>query len=263
MGTLRQLWLIAWTIFIESVRRKEIYVVVLVALLLILSLRFVRWFDMEGLGKFYRELALMIMNYATGLTVILLAARQFPREFKNRTLYPLLAKPVSRITFILGKFTGVMLGAAFCYALFMVIFVVANVTLKTEFSPIMLVQAIYLQLWGLAVVASLAFLLSIMLNADAAITLSVVLYFGSQMMMNAVTLLSDYLDPIRLKIAIALLYIVPQLTLFDASGRVVHGREGRFDTMETGALIMMSGYGLFYVVLFLGLTYVLFRRKAL
>lgn len=263
MGTLRQLWLIAWTIFIESVRRKEIYIVVIVALLLILSLRFVRWFEVEGLGKFYREIALMIMNYATGLTVILLAARQLPREFKNRTLYPLLAKPVSRITFIMGKFTGVMLGAAFCYALFMVIFVIANVTLGAEFSARMLLQAVYLQLLGLAVVASMAFLLSVLLNTDAAITLSVVLYVGSQVMMNAVTLLREYVDPIRLNIAVALLYIVPQLTLFDASGRVVHGREGRFDMIEPEALVLMTGYGLFYIALFLGLTYVMFRRKAL
>jgi ABC-type transport system involved in multi-copper enzyme maturation permease subunit len=263
MITLRQLSLIAWTIFIESVRRKEIYVVVIVALLMILSLRFVRWFDVEGLGKFYREIALTIMNYATGLTVILLAARQLPREFKNRTLYPLLAKPVSRVTFILGKFIGVLLGAAFCYALFMTIFIFANVSLRAEFNVVMLIQAVYLQLLGLAVIAALSFLLSVLLNTDAAITIGVILYGGSQVMMNAVTLLSEHLDPIRLKVAVALLYIVPQMTLFDASSRVVHGREGRFEYIETSALFALTAYGLFYTALFLGLTYVLFRRKAL
>ncbi|MCX7014368.1 MAG: ABC transporter permease subunit [Candidatus Sumerlaeota bacterium] len=115
-------WLIARTILLEAVRRQELYVIVLICVALLTGLRFVRWFDLESLDKFYREVSLEAMQVAVALTAILLAARQLPREFKNRTLYPLLAKPVSRLQFLLGKFLGVMLAAGFCYALFIVIY---------------------------------------------------------------------------------------------------------------------------------------------
>lgn len=258
---LRNQGLIAWTIFVESVRRKEIYVVVMVALLLIASLRFVQFFNVEGLGKFYREVALTIMNWATGLTVIVLAARQLPREFRNRTLYPLLAKPVSRLEFLLGKFAGVMAAAAFCYGLFMVIFAVANWQLGTHYNKMMFVESIYLQLWSLAVIASLAFLLSILVNTDAAITLSIVLYAGSQFLMNAITYIYFEVDSTRQLLLRIIVWGMPHLTLFDASGRVVHGAE--WPALPWQPMALLTLYGAFWTSLFLGITYLIFRRRTL
>lgn len=260
-AVLRNQWLIAWTIFIESVRRREIYVVVGAALLMIASLRFVQFFEIEGLGKFYREVALMVMNWATGLTVVVLAARQLPREFRNRTLYPLLAKPVSRLEFLLGKFAGVMAAAAFCYGLFMVIFVMANWQLGTSYNEVMFAQSIYLQLLGLAVMASMAFLLSILVNTDAAITLGVVLYAGSQFLMSSITFVYYDVPPAQQLVMRAMVWGMPHLTLFDASQRVVHG--DNWPAVETHIMAMATGYGLFWVVLFLGATYLIFRRRTL
>jgi ABC-type transport system involved in multi-copper enzyme maturation permease subunit len=100
----RNVWLLAWTLMLEAWRRREIYIIVAVTVALIAGLRMVHFFNIEGLGKFYREICLKSMNLTTGLTVIFLAARQLPREFTNRTIYPLLAKPVSRMEFLLGKY---------------------------------------------------------------------------------------------------------------------------------------------------------------
>lgn len=260
-AVLRNQALIAWTIFIESVRRKEIYVVVLAALLMIASLRFVQFFNIEGLGKFYREVALTVMNWATGLTVVVLASRQLPREFRNRTLYPLLAKPVSRLEFLLGKFAGVMAAAAFCYGLFMVIFVLANWQLGTSYNKLMFVQSIYLQLLGLAVMASMAFLLSILVNTDAAITLGIVLYAGSQFLMSAVTFIYFEMDPARQLLMRVVVWGIPHLTLFDASGRVVHGND--WPAVPWPMMGLATVYGLFWITVFLGATFLIFRRRTL
>jgi len=91
---MRAIFLIAKSVLIEAIRRKEIYVIVLVAVCIILATGTVRFFGYQTMSKFYREVSMQIMNLATALTVIILAARQLPREFENRTIYPLLAKPV-------------------------------------------------------------------------------------------------------------------------------------------------------------------------
>ena len=257
---MRSIFLIASTIFIESVRRKEIYAVIGAALLLVVSLRFLNFFDVEGIGKFYREMALMIMNLAASLTVIILAARQLPREFQNRTLYPLLAKPVSRFVFLMGKFTGVMIAACFVYGIFIGIFLIANLAFHTPFQPLMFFQTIYLQILSLAVLASLAFLLSVLFNPDAAVTLCLMLYIGSQIILRALTYVYDDLPSLQKALSVGIMYAIPQLTLLDSSGRVVHGNWQAIPWPMMGQLTL---YALLYIIPYLALTWWVFRRKPL
>ncbi|NQT82016.1 ABC transporter permease [bacterium] len=257
---LRNLWLVAKTIGIEAIRRKEIYAIVLVSLVLIGGLRMVKFFDVEGLGKFYREISLKIMNVATSLTVILLAARQLPREFQNRTLYPLLAKPVGRNNFLLGKFLGVMFAAAFCYGLFMIVFLVGSLTVKVPINNELFLQFVYLQFWNFAVLGALAFLLSLLVNIDAAITISVLLYLCSQVLMALMSYLYDYLNTLQQSLLMGLHFVVPQLSLFDLSGRAVHEI---WPPIGSWAILALTAYGAVYTLLYLSASYLLFRRRAL
>lgn len=257
---LRNLWLVAKTIAIEAVRRKEIYAIVLVSLVLIGGLRMVKFFDLEGLGKFYREISLKLMNVATALTVILLAARQLPREFQNRTLYPLLAKPIGRNNFLLGKFLGVMFAAAFCYGLFMIVFLIGSMTIKLPINNELFLQFIYLQFWNFAVLGGMAFMLSLLLNIDAAITISILLYLSSHVLMTLMSYIYDYLDLWQQTLILGLHFIVPQLTLFDLSAKVVHEV---WPPIASWAIWVLTGYAAVYTILYLSASCLLFRRRAL
>lgn len=270
----RNIRLIAWTLMLEAWRRREIYAIVFVTTVLIVGLRLIRFFEMEDLGKFYREISLKTMNVTTAATIILLAARQLPREFTNRTIYPLLAKPVSRLEFLLGKYLGVLMAGIFCYGLFMIVFTIGSVTLKAPIQTPLFLQSIYLQVLSFCVLASLVFLLSMMLNADAAITLSAVLFIASQILMNTMAQIYDYVPAASRAALLVLHFLVPQLTLFDASSKVVHSInvvvvDGvRVPEVVWGALAWntigsLTLYALVYSVLFLGGAYLFFRRRPL
>ncbi len=269
MAFARNTWLIARTIWIEAIRRREIYATVLIALALIVATRLLRFFEVEGLWKFYREISLRVMNLATSLTVILLAARQLPREFERRTLYPLLARPLGRWNFLLGKFLGVMAAAAFCYGLFMAIFLVGQATTGTALNAALFVQFVYLQFWNFAVLAALAFLLSLIFNVDAAMTIALVLYIFSQVFLNLMSFLYDGLGALQQRLLLLLHYVIPQLTLFDASGKVVHSMIGPggeallWPSLAGWAIGQLTVYGLLYTGLYLGAAYALFRRRPL
>ncbi len=71
---MRSIWLISKTVLIESIRRKEIYVVVLAASLMIGMVMMMDFFNLQGLTKFYREVALKVTSIATALTVLVLAS---------------------------------------------------------------------------------------------------------------------------------------------------------------------------------------------
>lgn len=258
---MRAVLLISRTVLIEAVRRKEVYAIVLLSLFIIGAVMSIDFFNMRGLSKFYCEVALQVMSVATALTTIVLAARQLPREFESRTVYPLLAKPVSRAGFLLGKVLGVMFAAAFCFGLFMAVYVVGATWLRSQLSFALLGQYVYLQLVMMLILATLCFWLSLRMNLDAAITIGAILYFTSSVLMGGISFVYDYVNHIGQRVLVALTFILPQLRLFDLGEKAVHCEAWK--PLSAGILLQLTLYGGVYAAAFFGLAYLSFRKKPL
>ncbi len=258
---MRSAYLIAKSVLIEAVRRREIYAIVLISVLIIGAVMTVNFFNIQGLTKFYREIALQVMSVATSLTVIVLAARQLPREFENRTIYPLLSKPISRATFLLGKLLGVMAAGLFCFAIFMTIYVLGALYLKTTVPVLLFVQYVYLQMLQLLILATLSFWLSMLFNLDAAVTISTLLYFASGVLSSATSYLYDFVGRAQQLILTLLTFIVPQFVIFDLSGKAVHSSV--WPPLEGDIIAKLTAYAFAFAALYFGLAMFCFRKRAL
>ena len=254
-------WQVARTVLIEAVRRKEIYAIVLVASLLIGVVMTMDFFNLDGLTKFYREFALKVMSAATAVTVIVLAARQLPREFEHRTIYTLLARPITRAQFLLGKLLGVWLAAGFCFGLFMVVYLLGMWHLDGAVSVGLFLQYLYLQMVMMLLLATLGFLLSMLSNVDAAITFGVLLYILGSSLASMMGLLYEYATAPAQKALVGLTWIIPQVMLFDLSEKTVHAEV--WDPLSVGTLAGLTVYGLIFAGLYFLGTVALLRRKAL
>jgi ABC-type transport system involved in multi-copper enzyme maturation permease subunit len=286
---MRSIWLIAKSVLIEAIRRREIYVIVLAAVGVILATGSVKFFGFQGMGKFYREISLQIMNLATAFTVIVLASRQLPREFENRTIYPLLAKPVGRATFLAGKFLGVILAGLFCYVIFIALFLAGMLYLGTSLSWTLFLEAVYLQILALLVLASLSFMLSLLFNIDAAITVSILIFVLGGTVSSSIDYVYDSVKDFgrfhipgfgMAGISVGgllmrlLNYGIPQLTLFDLSGKVVHATEMSGPSVSSGMVTRWTAvdpwvlggltlYAVAFMTLYLGIAHWMFKRRAL
>ena len=258
---MRKICLIMKTILIEAIRRREIYAVILLSCVMIAVVGSIRFFNLPDLGVFYRETALKIMGLASTLTIIILAARQLPREFERRTIYTLLAKPIGRGQFLLGKFLGVMGAGVFCYGLFMIIFTGGLFYLQTRVQWALLAQHIYLQVLALAIIASLAFMLSLIGNLDMAITVSALIYLLAQVFTASLTLIYGYVGTVGQWLLQGLNYLVPQISLFSLSAKVAHG--DLWGPVSLGTMVTLTLYAASYVTVFLTVSYLLFRRRPL
>ena len=256
---IRRLWLVARTIFTEARRRREIYVIVILTVGLLLAASMIRFFNLREVHKFYYEASLKVMSVATALTAIVLAARQLPREFERRTIYTLLAKPIARWEFILGKYLGVVAAGVFCLSLFMAVFLVGRLLTHAAIPWTIFAQYIYLQALLIAVLAALAFLLSMLINLDAAVVLTSLIYLLGQVLTNALVVIYDSLGRLGQDFLLVLNYIIPQPALFDLSAKVVHD----WPPLHASVLGLATLYALMFVVPYLGLSAWLFRRKAL
>ena len=112
----------------ELTRLKVFYVLLVFALLLIGSSMFVAQFTFQQEFQILKDVSLGAMSIFTSLLAIVATARLIPQDIEDRTVYTILAKPVPRFEYLLGKIAGVLLllaistlvmGAAFLLVLYM------------------------------------------------------------------------------------------------------------------------------------------------
>jgi hypothetical protein len=108
IASLRRISAIARTTFIEMARLRVFYVLVLFALVLILSSSFLARISFQQELQVTKDIALGAVNFFLSLLAIVATAQLLPRDIEDRVIYSVLAKPVARFEYILGKFFGVL-----------------------------------------------------------------------------------------------------------------------------------------------------------
>ncbi len=95
--------------FTELTRLKIFYVVLLFALLLIGNSIFMAQLTFQQEFQVLKDIALGSMSIFTSLLAVVATARLIPQDLEDRTIYTILAKPVPRFEYLLGKLAGVLL----------------------------------------------------------------------------------------------------------------------------------------------------------
>src|SRR6058998_669128 len=108
----------------ELTRLKVFYVLLVFALLLIGSSIFMAQFTFQQEFQILKDISLGAMSIFTSLLAIVATARLIPQDIEDRTVYTILAKPVPRFEYLLGKLFGVLLLLAISIALMSALFVV-------------------------------------------------------------------------------------------------------------------------------------------
>jgi hypothetical protein len=107
--SLGRLTAIAGNTFTGLRRLKIFYVLLLFALLLIGSSLFMARMTFQQEFQVLKDIGLGAMSLFTSLLAVIATARLLPQEIEDRTVYTVLAKPVSRFEYLAGKLSGVLL----------------------------------------------------------------------------------------------------------------------------------------------------------
>lgn len=109
MKSLRGTWAIAWNTFTELVRMKVFYFLLIFALLIIGNSAFVAKFSFQEQFQMLKDISLGAMSVFTSILAILATANFLPKDMEDRTIYTILAKPVPRFSYLLGKLAGILI----------------------------------------------------------------------------------------------------------------------------------------------------------
>ena len=115
---------IASNTLLELVRLKVFYFMLIFALVIIGSSFFLVKLSFQAQFQVLKDVALGAMSIFTWLLAVLSTAMLLPKDIEDRTLYTILAKPVPRLEYLLGKLLGVLLLLFVALSLMSALFVV-------------------------------------------------------------------------------------------------------------------------------------------
>src|SRR6516164_1462894 len=92
----------------ELTRLKVFYALLVFALVLIGSSIFMAQFSFQQEFQILKDVSLGAISIFTSLLAIVATARLLPQDMEDRTVYTILAKPVPRFEYVVGKIAGVL-----------------------------------------------------------------------------------------------------------------------------------------------------------
>lgn len=98
---------IARNTFTELVRQKVFYFLMIFALLVIGNSAFMAKFSFQEQFQMLKDISLGAMSVFGSIIAILATANFLPKDMEDRTIYTILAKPVPRFIYLLGKLCGI------------------------------------------------------------------------------------------------------------------------------------------------------------
>src|SRR5580700_9060463 len=146
-------------------RRKDFYVLFALIVLITLMLGSLNFFDDDRIVRYLKDASLLLIWLFSLVIAITTTARQIPAERESRTIFPLLAKPVGRGEFIVGKFVGCWLACGLCLLVFYLFFEVISASREHAWPQVAFYQAVGLHWVCLGIVVALVLLGSVVFTA--------------------------------------------------------------------------------------------------
>jgi ABC-type transport system involved in multi-copper enzyme maturation permease subunit len=259
---------VAINVFRESVRDKVFYNLVLFALLLIGASILIGQLTAGQDVKIIKDLGLAAMSLFGLCMAVFYGIGLVAREIDRRSSYAVLAKPVRRQEFIVGKYLGLVATLLVNLAVMTAAYYVVLAYMGYTLPPIMfqgeppatdprLLLGVVMIAAELSLVTAVALFCSTFSSSallSAALTAG--LYVAGQFGSDLKNLGQVVESPVAAGVGRALYYVLPNFAAFDIKAQVVHGLP-----LEPGYVGMTLLYGAVYVATLLVGAVLIFSRR--
>jgi ABC-type transport system involved in multi-copper enzyme maturation permease subunit len=258
---MRNVFAVAGIVIKELYRRKDFYVLFILTVVICVVMASVNIFNDKQIVRYLKELCLLLIWVSSLVIAITTTARQIPAEREQRTLLPLLAKPLSRTQLILGKFLGCWIACGLVLVCFYFAFSVLAASRDHAWPLLNYFQAAFLHWVMLGVVVALTLLGSLVFAAPSSnsticfVIVATILTVGRYL--DAVAVAQS--EPFR-SIIYMVYFAMPHLEIpFELRNLIVHD----WPLIGWNFVALDALYLLAYAAAFLVAACLVFRRKPL
>jgi ABC-type transport system involved in multi-copper enzyme maturation permease subunit len=243
---------------LENARKQVFHVLVLATIVVIFSSTLLSFFTLGVQVKVLKDLCLASIMLSAGMIAIALAAGAIPADIEAKTAYPILARPIRRWEYVLGKYLGVMATTAISVLVMSVAF--AGLLFRYQHSiDLFMVTAVGFVLLEAAVISAITILLSTFAGSVPAAVVSFLIYIlGTVKIGYLGSVLHTCENPVVRMVGQSIYHLLPNLECFSFKDALVHGVHA-----PTPYLVLVAAYGLCYSGFAVVIAGVLFARREL
>jgi ABC-type transport system involved in multi-copper enzyme maturation permease subunit len=264
-----QIWLLSKITFKEGVRNRILLGIVLVSVLFsAFNLIFSQMFA-HDISKVSVDLGLSTVSVAGLVVIFFMGINLLAKDFEKRTIYMILARPLGRWQYVLGKYFGLalMVGTA---VIILGLVVAAGVKVSMSMAPNHIPETYSWRIFflsigfsylGLMVLTALAQLFTYLTTSSfIALLVTACTYFIGQNVefIRKTFLGGDGVNVVYYYLIEAVTWIFPNLQAFDLKTAAGYGLP-----LEPIALLWTAVYAVSYIGIILALTVFVFQRREL
>ena len=258
--------------FKEGLRQRILYGVVVFALIFMSFAVLISGWFMRDISKILLDFCLSAVSIGGLLIPFFLAINLLSKDIERKTVYTILARPISRNQYILGKFGGLILLAAVVMAILSCASLVSvwcgkilyGLHFFSSFSLFSFFQAVLMSWLGVVVLISLVVLwCSVTTSSFLATLLTLFSYLIGHTIDDVVRFIAIDTPGVTISTTVKntvniVKYVFPNLSVFDLKLQAAHNI-----LMPYTEFVAISLYGIGYCAVTLSLAIIIFRKRDL
>jgi ABC-type transport system involved in multi-copper enzyme maturation permease subunit len=256
--SLLRVWVIATNVFKEVIRDRVLYLVAVYAVALVALATLLPEIAAGAHGKITLDLGLAGIHLLGLIVTVFVGTGLINKEIEKRTVLVLIAKPVSRVEFIVGKHLGLVAVLAVLTALLTVIYFAVLTFKGIAFSPQSLLIAIFFNFLEMALLTAVALLFGVFTSSLLATLLTPGIYLMGHLSQDIVALGKLTENSTFQRVANGLYLVLPDLERLNLRNEAVYGMAVLPALPE---LLSHIAYAVLYMAVLLILTVGVFARR--
>lgn len=246
---------IALNTFREAVRDRILYLLLFFAAVSIGLSRVLALLTVGDRVKIIKDVGLSSISFFGALMAILIGTGLVYKEIEKRTILTLLAKPISRLEFLLGKFFGLVLVLLVMTGLMSLIFILL-VFVHTFTLEWTMLAAVFFIVLELILLTAVAVLFSCFSTPILSSLFSLSFYLIGHFSWSLETLIAKIRPGFGRTSVRVLVTLLPDLENFNYKTEVVHGLG-----IPVATWLTAPAYAVCYTAFVLALAVLVFRRR--
>jgi len=249
---------VASNVFREVIRDRVLYIIGFFALILIAAALLIPEVAANNGDKIITDIGLGAMNLFGLVVTVFVGTALINKEIEKRTVYVLIAKPVSRAEFVVGKHVGLSAVLAVLLAAMTAIFLAVLSAKQISYPVNSIVLTVLFQFLELSLIAGVAILFGVFTSSLIAMMLTLAVYLMGNFSRDIVTLGNLAKNPGVQQMTQNLYLVLPDLSRFNLKNEAIYGMTLLPQPLD---LLGSAVYGLVWIGLTLAIAVFIFSRR--
>jgi ABC-type transport system involved in multi-copper enzyme maturation permease subunit len=253
---MRKIMSVAVNTFRESIREKLLYLVIIYAMTLLISVFVLSPLSVGAAkGKIVTDIGLAGISIFGIFTAIIVGSNLVHKEVDKKAVYMVLTRPISRAGYLIGKFAGVSMSILALAGIMTIVLLVMMLIGGAPFNPA-LFPAIALSLVEIGLITSIMIFFSTFTTPLLTSFFTICIFIAGSLSGDLRVFAQKFGGRVMNYIMDFIYFTFPNLKVFNLRHEAVH--DLRFTASE---VFLPAVYGIIYIGAMLYFAYLVFRRR--